>query len=99
MFERIDTPAARMRVTARVQKLCPIKDEVDEGVVTLSYLTSSFGAFELHSLADYLATFADKHMTHEAFVSEVGGALGVHVVSTWETAGMRVTCSSVEAQP
>lgn len=94
MIERIEAPAVLMKVTADVQKMCPIKDEVDNGTVTITYRTSDGGALELHALAAYLVTYSGQHLTHEEFVHRVAADVGGHVSSTWTTAGMTIECST-----
>jgi NADPH-dependent 7-cyano-7-deazaguanine reductase QueF len=81
-------------LTADVRKLCPIKDEVDDGTVTITYRTNG-QAFELHELAAHLATFTNTRVSHETFTAELAGFLGASVRSEWVTAGMRVRVESV----
>lgn len=88
MIRRIAAPDVQVTLTAPVRKLCPVKDEVDEGTVTLSYRTGRLGALELHDLAAYFAGFTGRHLSHEEFTFEVARATGAEVSSSWETAGI-----------
>lgn len=85
----IEVPDCLVVVTAPVTKMCPVKNEVDEGTVTISYQTHG-KAIELHDLAAYLATFSDRHISHEEFVHLVARETGAEVSSIWATAGMSV---------
>jgi NADPH-dependent 7-cyano-7-deazaguanine reductase QueF len=85
-------------ITAPIQHLCPFVNEVDNGTVTIGWATHGW-TFELHSLRDYLGTFADREISHEALTQEIRdelsghhwhGILRVSVSSEWRTAGMRV---------
>lgn len=76
-------------ITAPVVKQCPVKHETDDGTVTITYRTGG-AAFELHDLAEYLETFAGRHVSHEDFTAAVATELSADVTSTWHTAGMEV---------
>jgi NADPH-dependent 7-cyano-7-deazaguanine reductase QueF len=95
MIEQILTADVDVTITAPVTKLCPVKDETDHGTVTLTYRTHGNG-LELHAVAAYLDTFTTRHLSHEDFTAEVANATGCTVTSSWTTAGMTVTCSSLE---
>jgi NADPH-dependent 7-cyano-7-deazaguanine reductase QueF len=92
----------RVEITARVTKLCPFKDEVDHGAVTIQYLVRG-KTLELHALRALLDGYASVKATHEDFAYElteritelVGGA--VFVLGAWETAGMEVEVSASTA--
>lgn len=85
----------RVSATGRLVHLCPHVDEVDDGEVTLSWVTSSV-TIELHSLAAHLATYAQTAISHEDLVqrlTEVLNRCGVKsplVTSRWRTAGFDV---------
>lgn len=90
-MKRIDAADVTVAITAPVSKLCPVKNERDDGYVTIEYRTNG-SAFELHALADYLRSFAERHLSHEDFTHEVATHLDADVSSTWATGGMTVTC-------
>lgn len=96
-LERIPAPLVTKTITAAVVKLCPVKDETDEGTVEITYRTAS-GAFELHDLRAHLDTFIERHISHEDFTAEIATTFGADVVTRWVTAGMEVTCA-VDGQP
>lgn len=87
-----------MKTTAPLVHLCPFKDEVDEGSVTITWECEG-KTFELHSLREYLDTFKDKHISHEHLMTllkrdlDVEGLTVVVISSRWGTAGMDVGCS------
>lgn len=92
-------PGVRVTVTAAVRHLCPFKDEVDDGRLTLSWRTDH-STVELHSLRRFLGVFADARISHEEVVSEIWGAMNrvdgirsVSISTAWRTADMGVTCS------
>lgn len=91
---RIPTADVRVSISAPVKKLCPVKDEKDAGWVTIAYRTGG-EAIELHGLAELLATFADRRLSHEDFTAELADALNADVSSRWMTAGMEVVCDAV----
>lgn len=86
-------------VTAPVTKRCPFVEEVDEGEVTIRW--RGYRGIELHSLAAYLASFADEPLSHEDFAAKVTAAVAaavqregnVDVTGRWTTAGMAVSVS------
>lgn len=93
-------PGVHVQVTAAVRHLCPFKQEIDDGRVTVSWRTDH-ATVELHSLRAFLGDFAESAISHEDLVSELWAALNalagirrVLVVATWKTAGMDVTCST-----
>jgi NADPH-dependent 7-cyano-7-deazaguanine reductase QueF len=87
---------ASVSVTAPLTHLCPFRDEIDEGTVTISWDVAG-GTLELHSLRRYLDRFRASKLSHEEATarifhdlsSEVGVRL-LSVSSTWSTAGMEV---------
>lgn len=94
------TPGVRVTVTAPIRHLCPFKDEIDDGELTLAWRTDH-STVELHSLRLFLGAFADARISHEEVVSEIWGAMnrvdgirGVSVSTSWRTAGMEVSCFS-----
>lgn len=93
-------PGVRVTVNAPIRHLCPFKDEIDDGQLTLSWRTDH-STVELHSLRNFLGAFADAPISHEEVVSEIWGAMSrvggirsVSVHTTWRTAGLEVTCST-----
>lgn len=79
-------------VSAPVAKRCPYRDEVDRGVVILTFHVADHDAPELHSLAANLRLWRDTAISHEAFTREVLTRTGAASVSTnWSTADMEVT--------
>lgn len=89
-----------LSVTAPLRHMCPFIDEVDDGTVTINWSTCG-NTVELHSLAQYLAQFADWRISHEALTDQikhdidgVQGIFATTVATSWKTAGMDVTCST-----
>jgi NADPH-dependent 7-cyano-7-deazaguanine reductase QueF len=87
-------------VTADLQHLCPFVDEVDRGSITISWRCNG-ETLELHSLREYLDGFKDSELPHEALTDLIRHDLSVmaridliSVTTTWQTAGMGVTCST-----
>lgn len=92
MLPQIDAPAGIVQtVTADVVKVCPVKNEIDKGTVTITY-TIEGKSFELHALADYLASFATVAISHEDFTQFLAEDLSAQVRTEWTTAGMKVVC-------
>lgn len=89
---RIPAPDVKVRITADVAKLCPVKDEIDTGTVTLTYQTEG-SALELHGLRAYLDRYATVRLSHEEFTRRVADDTGAEVESAWTTADMKVTCT------
>jgi NADPH-dependent 7-cyano-7-deazaguanine reductase QueF len=97
-------PAAagvHMEVTRPFRHLCPFRDEVDKGRITIAWTTAG-QTFELHGLAEFLDSFRDLVISHEdltALVREVldhaGGLSGVAVRTWFDTAGMGVHCCTL----
>lgn len=94
----------RARVTARgpIRHLCPYVDEVDEGHIEITWSTAGC-TIELHSLRDYLDTFAKSPISHEAVAAlvlmELEGATGIEDIEVrleFQTAGFGCT---VRAEP
>jgi NADPH-dependent 7-cyano-7-deazaguanine reductase QueF len=89
-----------MAISAPLQHLCPFVDEVDHGTVEIAWATTG-ATLELHSLREYLDGFEDAQMSHEELTDRIRHDLSVidgidliSVETTWETAGMEVTCST-----
>lgn len=82
-------------VRGPVKKLCPYRNEVDEGTVTVTFSVSHRDdCRELHSLAGYLGSFEGASLSHEDFTRQVHADLAaLSVESTWQTAGLTVTCA------
>lgn len=88
-------------VTSPLRHRCPFVDEVDDGTVTITWEPLG-STYELHSLAEYLHGFKDSEISHEAISDRIrhdlSAHLDIHVVSvetTWMTAGMEVSCSTL----
>lgn len=80
-----------VKVTGRVVKRCPYKDEQDHGTVTLTFDVPEGDAPELHGLAAYLAGFRTEAISHEDFTRSICLDLPVvEVRTTWDTAGLSV---------
>lgn len=83
----------RVTISGAVSKLCPYRQELDVGRVTLELDVSDGDGPELHAVAAYLGAFADRALSHEEFTRIVAADLAAGVVSTWTTAGLEVTCA------
>jgi len=90
-----------MRVTAQLVHRCPYRDEVDEGVIELSWRTNG-RTLELHALRDWLGGFAEAAVTHESLTDTIRFVLGqqpgiglLDVSTRWNTAGMEIVCASL----
>lgn len=92
--------AAGVQVVAKslAQHMCPFVHEVDEGGIFASWTTAG-ATIELHSLRDYLQSFAQVEISHEELtltvlesLRSIDGITDVSVESAWTTAGMEVTC-------
>ena len=87
-------------VTAPIRHLCPFVDEVDEGHLTVAWVTSG-ATVEAHSLASYLAAWASIRISHEDLVgliaqdlSTLAGIDVVKVEARFVTAGMTFDVAS-----
>jgi NADPH-dependent 7-cyano-7-deazaguanine reductase QueF len=89
-----DTDCRGLTVTlrGRLACRCPVNDRQDSATVEITYEPTA-SLIELESFADYLATFADRHITHEMVTAEIlnvlneetgAGCNGFTVVTTWE---------------
>jgi NADPH-dependent 7-cyano-7-deazaguanine reductase QueF len=90
----------QVTATADLQHLCPFVDEVDHGTITIAWHCNG-ATLELHSLREYLDGFKDSELSHEALTDLIRHDLSViaridliSVTTTWQTAGMEVTCST-----
>lgn len=90
-----------MQATADIQHMCPFVQEVDNGAVTVTWEAAGW-TFELHALRAYLNTFTGREISHEELTAEIqaelSGAHGINAVtvhSSWHTAGMGITCSTL----
>lgn len=100
MIETVEAPHGTvLRVTAPLVHLCPFRDEVDKGAVTITWETEG-QTFELHSLASYLQSFRPVRISHEALTLHIKDSLNasagltvVSVATLWGTAGLGVGCS------
>lgn len=85
---------------AQVKHLCPFKEEIDTGTVTIVWTCNGF-TIELHSLADYLTAFTTQPISHEdltaliaADLQTVGRGITINSVTTrFTTAGLTVEVS------
>jgi hypothetical protein len=81
------------------QHKCPVVDEIDRGNLTVWWVTTD-RTIELHSLRDYLNTWADTATTHEDLVTAIAAALtwagvaGTGARFTGRTAGMDVEATA-----
>lgn len=80
--------------------LCPYRDETDNGRVRVVWQTEG-QTIELHSLADYFASYADSRMSHEEItdrirhdLSTILGLTLLMVTTEWDTAGLEVVCAT-----
>lgn len=85
-----------MTWTGPLTHLCPFVPEVDEGTVTITWITAG-ATLELHALAAWLGDFAGDKVSHEditvdiqAGLDELAGITNVEVVTRWSTAGGEV---------
>ena len=90
------TARGQVRATGKLAHLCPFKDEVDDGQVTITW-TCAGSTLELHRLRSYLDTFAPSVISHEELteliqgqLSQVPGIKDVTVATEWPTAGFQV---------
>lgn len=88
---------ACVSVTSPIRHLCPFKDEIDDGFVTITWSVSAGQTLELHSLCEYLDSFEGIEVSHEDITAWImdaissAGMSGVRVSTSWVTAGMDVT--------
>lgn len=94
------TADVTLSATAPLVHRCPFVDEVDNGTVTISWRVDG-QTLELHSLRVYLNGFRDSEISHETVtdrirhdLATIPGVADVTVSTTWDTAGMEVTCST-----
>lgn len=90
----------RVTVTGELTHLCPFKDEVDFGRITVSW-TCAGATLELHTLRSQLDRWADTVVSHEELtrtiereLSQVPGITEVAVSTQWDTAGFQVGVTS-----
>src|SRR5262245_42617343 len=83
--------------------LCPFVEEADEGLVTISWITSAGETYELHALAKLVASRQFERVSHEQWTADLAAALtvgakvtGLAVASAWSTAGGTVTVRSCD---
>jgi NADPH-dependent 7-cyano-7-deazaguanine reductase QueF len=89
-------------ISGPIRHLCPHVDEVDNGVVEITWTTGGW-TLELHSVRTWLGTYADRVISHEDLTEELRVTLAaidvltdVHVSTRWETAGLAVAVTSEE---
>lgn len=98
---RSSSPSLTMKATSPIRHLCPWKEgEVDNGTITITWRTL-LGTLELHSLREFLRTFANQEVSHESLTDHIRRELlaipsikVIDVQTTWDTAGMEVVCST-----
>lgn len=90
-----------MTWTGPLNHLCPFVPEVDEGTVTITWITAG-ATLELHALAAWLGDFAGDKVSHEditedirAALNQLAGIAGVDVTTRWTTAGGEVVVRAV----
>lgn len=90
----------RMVVRSEFRHLCPFRQEVDDGRITVAWTTAG-ATFELHALRAFLDQFRDVVISHEYLTATVRellglaeGVEGLDVLTEWGTAGMGVSCST-----
>ena len=101
------TNRAHVTATLPITHRCPFRDELDEGTVTVSWATTHHLTIELHSLAAFLAGFADLEISHEDITVRILDRLqsaaegrapfsvtDVEVSTRWNTAGAEVVVTS-----
>jgi len=85
-------------VQAPLRHLCPHRDEVDLGRVTVRWTTDGM-TFELHALREYLASSDHVVISHEELTDilrrdlTTPGVANVSIETEWTTAGLGVRCS------
>lgn len=67
-------PNIAMTATTAIQHYCPFVSEVDNGTITINWVTGD-STIELHSLANFLGHYADQKISHEDLVDEVFDSL------------------------
>ena len=94
------SPGLTMAVTSPIVHLCPFKDEIDNGQITVTWQTLN-GTIELHSLRAYFDSFAASEISHESLTDTIRRELNripsikaLDVTTNWTTAGMEVVCST-----
>lgn len=96
--------APQVTVKANVQHRCPFVHEIDYGTARITWIPQG-NTIEIHSLRDYLATWADTQISHEDITQAIHMTLGdldglyvTDVTTTWNTAGMEVSCSTSQTR-
>lgn len=91
----------RMSAEFTARHLCPFREEIDDGTVTVSWVTSHGVTFELHALADAIGAREGEEVSHERWTADLTARLAevdvadLAVTSTWTTAGATITVGSV----
>jgi NADPH-dependent 7-cyano-7-deazaguanine reductase QueF len=87
--------------TVALTHQCPFRDEVDEGIVTITWTTAG-KTLELHALTSWLNGFARTAISHEDLTEEVDerlaalpGIARVYVTSRWTTGRAKVVVTNV----
>lgn len=90
--------AATVTATSQIRHLCRFKNEVDDGTVTVVW-TCDGATIELHSLAEYFASFAEVLTSHEELVARIGedlDALGDDIIVRSVT--VRFTTAGIDVE-
>lgn len=95
-----DSSDVTVTAAGPLRHLCPHRDEVDRGSVTITWRTAG-QTFELHALAEYLLSWRTAKVSHEEITDRIAFDLhtvaGVELITVetrWQTAGLEVTCST-----
>lgn len=96
-----DSSDVTITVTSPLRHLCPHKDEVDNGTITVIWRCNG-ATFELHSLRELYKGFKGSAISHEQLTDRIRHDLStasplidvISVSTWWTTAGMEVTCST-----
>jgi NADPH-dependent 7-cyano-7-deazaguanine reductase QueF len=90
-----------MTITAPLVHRCPFREEIDQGTAQITWTTAG-DTLELHDLVDWLDSFAEEVVSHEALtahiahcLAEYDGITDVQVVTRWTTAGAEVVTRAV----
>lgn len=88
------TGPTTLTVRAPLAHICPVVSEPDYGTVTITYKPAT-RLLELHALAGFLRSFADKKITHEDLTADLATVLRIAlapealtVTTSWTTAGL-----------
>lgn len=95
-----DSSDVVITASGKLRHLCPHVDEIDHGSVSITWRVEG-KTYELHSLAEYLSSYADARISHEQITDRIRHDLSVEpgiellsVETTWLTAGLEVSCAT-----